>query len=155
MHNDLARNSSVSAVIGLPRAMDVTRSYWFAMLAASAFGTNVGDLWAEVLFPGRVRIRYGAYVRMIAAVGCWGAEIPRLKNHFRLNVQYIADGWVVSLSADGAQSKRIAAFQDALDAEGCLAAQMPIMQSFWRSGVVSVPTTGRWGSKLPDQRFGS
>jgi len=33
--------------------MDVTHSYWFAMLAASAFGTNVGDLWAETLFPGR------------------------------------------------------------------------------------------------------
>jgi uncharacterized membrane-anchored protein len=54
MRNELARNSSVSAVISLPRAMDVTRSYWFAMLAASAFGTNVGDLWAEVLFPGRI-----------------------------------------------------------------------------------------------------
>ena len=54
MRNELARNSSVSGVIGVPRAMDVTRSYWFAMLAASAFGTNVGDLWAEVLFPGRI-----------------------------------------------------------------------------------------------------
>ena len=36
-----------------PRAMDVTYAYWFAMLAASAFGTNLGDLWADILFPGR------------------------------------------------------------------------------------------------------
>lgn len=33
--------------------MDVTHSYWFAMLAASAFGTNVGDLWVQALFPDR------------------------------------------------------------------------------------------------------
>ena len=49
----LPRTLPRAAVIDLPRAMDVTRSYWFAMLAASAFGTNVGDLWAEALFPGR------------------------------------------------------------------------------------------------------
>jgi hypothetical protein len=53
MHNELAQNTPAPTVIDLPRAMDVTRSYWFAMLAASAFGTNVGDLWAEALFPGR------------------------------------------------------------------------------------------------------
>src|ERR1700710_3135352 len=35
------------------RALDVTYAYWLAMLAASALGTNVGDLWAEILFPGR------------------------------------------------------------------------------------------------------
>jgi uncharacterized membrane-anchored protein len=34
--------------------MDVTYAYWSAMFAASAFGTNVGDLWAEVLLPGRL-----------------------------------------------------------------------------------------------------
>jgi uncharacterized membrane-anchored protein len=33
--------------------MEVSRAYWFAMLAASALGTNLGDLWAEVLLPGR------------------------------------------------------------------------------------------------------
>jgi uncharacterized membrane-anchored protein len=33
--------------------MEVSRSYWFAMLAASALGTNLGDLWAEILLPGR------------------------------------------------------------------------------------------------------
>jgi uncharacterized membrane-anchored protein len=54
MQNEHAQNASASAVIDLPRAMDITRDYWFAMLAASAFGTNVGDLWAEVLFPGRI-----------------------------------------------------------------------------------------------------
>ena len=54
MKNELAQNASAPAVIDLPRAMDVTRSYWFAMLAASALGTNVGDLWAEILFPGRI-----------------------------------------------------------------------------------------------------
>jgi uncharacterized membrane-anchored protein len=54
MQNKLPQNASASAVIDLPRAMDVNRSYWFAMLAASALGTNVGDLWAEILFPGRV-----------------------------------------------------------------------------------------------------
>jgi len=54
MHNELAQNASARPVIGQPQAMDVTRSYWFAMLAASAFGTNVGDLWAEALFPGPI-----------------------------------------------------------------------------------------------------
>src|SRR5580704_7290275 len=68
MRNELARNFSVSAVIGLPRAMDVTRSYWFAMLAASAFGTNVGDLWAEVLFPGRVASLTSLLCVCVAAV---------------------------------------------------------------------------------------
>jgi uncharacterized membrane-anchored protein len=53
MSNEFSQNASAAAVIDPPRAMDVTRSYWFAMLAASAFGTNVGDLWAEALFPGR------------------------------------------------------------------------------------------------------
>src|SRR4051812_37640740 len=37
-----------------PPAMEVTHSYWVAMLAASAFGTNVGDLWAEIVLPGRL-----------------------------------------------------------------------------------------------------
>jgi uncharacterized membrane-anchored protein len=49
MNRELTSTASTSAA---PRAMDVTHSYWFAMLAASAFGTNVGDLWAEKLFPG-------------------------------------------------------------------------------------------------------
>lgn len=49
----LAPTASLSAAGAAPRAMDVTRTYWFAMLAASALGTNVGDLWAEILFPGR------------------------------------------------------------------------------------------------------
>jgi uncharacterized membrane-anchored protein len=44
---------AVFPTASLPRAMDVTYAYWFAMLAASALGTNLGDLWAEVLFPGR------------------------------------------------------------------------------------------------------
>jgi uncharacterized membrane-anchored protein len=38
----------------VPRAMDVTYGYWFAMLAASALGTNLGDLWAGSLFRGRL-----------------------------------------------------------------------------------------------------
>ena len=33
--------------------MDVTRPYWAAMLAASALGTNVGDLWVVLLFHDR------------------------------------------------------------------------------------------------------
>jgi uncharacterized membrane-anchored protein len=36
------------------RAMEVSRAYWFAMLAASALGTNAGDLWAQILLPGRL-----------------------------------------------------------------------------------------------------
>jgi uncharacterized membrane-anchored protein len=35
-----------------PPAMDVTRAYWFAMLVASAFGTNLGDLWPHLVFRG-------------------------------------------------------------------------------------------------------
>ena len=34
------------------RAMNVTPAYWLAMLAASALGTNLGDLWGEDLLPG-------------------------------------------------------------------------------------------------------
>jgi uncharacterized membrane-anchored protein len=37
---------------GAPQAMPTTHTYWLAMLAASAFGTNLGDLWAGTLFPG-------------------------------------------------------------------------------------------------------
>src|SRR5580692_7991616 len=50
----LAASAAMQAGAVAPRAMDVTHSYWFAMLAASAFGTNVGALWAEILFPGRM-----------------------------------------------------------------------------------------------------
>jgi uncharacterized membrane-anchored protein len=53
MIHQLTRRAIVSAA-SRPRAMDVTYPYWFAMLAASALGTNVGDLWAEILFPGRL-----------------------------------------------------------------------------------------------------
>lgn len=42
-----------NAAVAAPRAMLTTRPYWFAMLAASALGTNVGDLWAGILLPGR------------------------------------------------------------------------------------------------------
>lgn len=50
-HDEL---SSTAPTPAAPQAMEVTHTYWFAMLAASAFGTNLGDLWAEVLFPGRL-----------------------------------------------------------------------------------------------------
>ena len=39
--------------IGHARSMATTRRYWLAMLIASALGTNLGDLWSEVLLPGR------------------------------------------------------------------------------------------------------
>lgn len=52
-----------------PSAMDVTRAYWFAMLVASAFGTNVGDLWAQVLFPGRFSSL--ASMLLICAAAVW------------------------------------------------------------------------------------
>ena len=38
------------------------------MLAASAFGTNVGDLWAEVLFPGRIASLASLLCICVAAV---------------------------------------------------------------------------------------
>jgi uncharacterized membrane-anchored protein len=50
----LTAAASLPALAAAPQAMDVTRTYWFAMLAASALGTNVGDLWAQILFPGRL-----------------------------------------------------------------------------------------------------
>ena len=37
-----------------PRAMDTAHAYWPAMLAASALGTNLGDLWAGLLFHSRL-----------------------------------------------------------------------------------------------------
>jgi uncharacterized membrane-anchored protein len=54
MRREPVPSASTAAVSDPPRAMEVTRSYWFVMLAASAFGTNVGDLWAETLFPGPI-----------------------------------------------------------------------------------------------------
>ena len=69
MSNEFSQNASAAAVIDPPRAMDVTRSYWFAMLAASAFGTNVGDLWAEALFPGPIASL--ASLLGICAVAVW------------------------------------------------------------------------------------
>ena len=53
MRHEHAQYVDTTAVADTPRAMDVTHSYWFAMLAASAFDTNVGDLWAEILGPLR------------------------------------------------------------------------------------------------------
>jgi uncharacterized membrane-anchored protein len=53
----------------LPRAMDVTYGYWFAMLAASALGTNLGDLWAEKLFRGRLDSL--AFLLSACAVAIW------------------------------------------------------------------------------------
>jgi uncharacterized membrane-anchored protein len=50
------------------RALDITYAYWFAMLAASALGTNVGDLWAEILFPGRLTSLAALLVLCAAAV---------------------------------------------------------------------------------------
>jgi uncharacterized membrane-anchored protein len=52
-----------------PQAMDVTRSYWLAMLAASAFGTNVGDLWVQALFRGRFTSL--ASLLVICAASVW------------------------------------------------------------------------------------
>ena len=54
MPHVLAPGAVTVAVAAGPAAMDVTHTYWLAMLAASAFGTNVGDLWAGILFPGRL-----------------------------------------------------------------------------------------------------
>jgi uncharacterized membrane-anchored protein len=51
-----------------PRAMDITHTYWLAMLAASAFGTNLGDLWAEILFPGLLTSLASLLIICIAAV---------------------------------------------------------------------------------------
>ena len=45
--SDKITPGAVVAAVPAPRAMDVTYAYWFAMLAASALGTNLGDLWAE------------------------------------------------------------------------------------------------------------
>jgi uncharacterized membrane-anchored protein len=64
MHEKLTSSDSAPA----PRAMDVTYSYWLAMLAASAFGTNVGDLWAEIVFPGPFTSLASLLVVCVAAV---------------------------------------------------------------------------------------
>ena len=58
-----------NAVAALPRAMEVSHAYWFAMFAASALGTNVGDLWAEILFPDRLTSL--AALLVICAVAVW------------------------------------------------------------------------------------
>ena len=65
---ELTPSASAPVVDVLPRAMDITRTYWLAMLAASAFGTNVGDLWAEILFPGRLTSLASLLAICVAAV---------------------------------------------------------------------------------------
>lgn len=55
-----------SRAIALPMA--TTRSYWLAMLAASAFGTNLGDLWAGTLFRGLLTSLASLLVVCLAAV---------------------------------------------------------------------------------------
>ena len=57
-----------SGAATLPRAMNVTPAYWAAMLAASALGTNMGDLWAEILFPGALTSLASLLVICAAAV---------------------------------------------------------------------------------------
>ena len=52
-----------------PRAMAVSHAYWFAMLAASVLGTNLGDLWAEILFSRRLTSLVSLLV--ICAVAIW------------------------------------------------------------------------------------
>jgi hypothetical protein len=44
MRREPVQSASTPVFATSPRVMEVTRSYWLAMLAASAFGTNVGDL---------------------------------------------------------------------------------------------------------------
>lgn len=75
------------SMAGLPRAMDVTHPYWLAMFAASVLGTNMGDLWAEVLFPGRwtslgsllcicaVAVWYDRRISQSREVGYWIAIV--------------------------------------------------------------------------------
>jgi uncharacterized membrane-anchored protein len=48
--------------------MPITHTYWLAMLAASAFGTNLGDLWAGTLFPGLLTSLASLLVLCLAAV---------------------------------------------------------------------------------------
>jgi uncharacterized membrane-anchored protein len=69
MSDRITPGAVVSAATPPPRAMDVTYAYWFAMLAASALGTNLGDLWAEILLPGR----FGSLASLlsICAVAVW------------------------------------------------------------------------------------
>jgi uncharacterized membrane-anchored protein len=58
----------LGVVSAAPPGMATTRPYWLAMLAASAFGTNLGDLWAGTLFPGRVTSLASLLAICIAAV---------------------------------------------------------------------------------------
>ena len=67
--SDRITSGAVVATVPPPRAMDVTYAYWFAMLAASALGTNLGDLWAEILLPGRFSSL--ASLLAICAVAVW------------------------------------------------------------------------------------
>src|ERR1700722_4211324 len=63
------QDTARSGAAALPRAMNVTPAYWYAMLAASALGTNIGDLWAEILFPGAVTSL--ASLLIICAAAVW------------------------------------------------------------------------------------
>ena len=67
--SDKLTSGAVLTSAPLARAMDVTYAYWFAMLAASALGTNLGDLWAEVLLPGRFSSL--ACLLAVCAVAVW------------------------------------------------------------------------------------
>jgi uncharacterized membrane-anchored protein len=68
MSGKMTQGTVVSSLTA-PRSMDGTHAYWFAMLAASALGTNLGDLWAEVVLPGRFSSL--ASLLAICAVSIW------------------------------------------------------------------------------------
>lgn len=51
------------------RAMNITPAYWLAMLAASALGTNLGDLWGEDLLAGLAASL--ASLLVICAMAVW------------------------------------------------------------------------------------
>jgi uncharacterized membrane-anchored protein len=55
------------------RALEPSPSFWFAMLAASALGTNLGDFWADTLSLGLAASF--ASLAVIAALLIWGDRV--------------------------------------------------------------------------------
>jgi uncharacterized membrane-anchored protein len=88
LRDEQALSAHASPTAALPGAMDITHGYWVTMLICSACGTNLGDLWAEVLVPGLGASL--ASMLAISAVAVW--------YHRRTAIRTEAGYWVAIVS---------------------------------------------------------
>ena len=61
--------SSAGRSIAAPRALDTGITFWLAMFAASAFGTNLGDAWVDGIGLGRTASAASLICICVLAIG--------------------------------------------------------------------------------------